>query len=228
MNFRFQERRQLLHSDNRVLELIHESLDLAFRDIHRDVQLYQQRIDDALNAFSRRAERFLDEKLSIWNTDIFLNRSRFEQELAQHMVTDFSQPVEDTLKDIGELVSQRSSVQAKSILDFLGDRPRIHAHSMVGRVSDERFDSLRSDLVQKLRLDVKRLLEGSDLNQETSYVRGQVSSSVAQAMGVQLSSATALGGLAFAQALDVTGMVALSSVFALGLVIIPWRRDIIR
>jgi ABC-type transport system involved in cytochrome bd biosynthesis fused ATPase/permease subunit len=97
---------------------------------------------------------------------------------------------------------------------------------MVGRV-DDRFEYDRQRLLELVRGEAQRAVDGYDASSEARRLASDVRDSVAQTALLQVS-AVGLGAvvtmLATTTAVDVTGLVAAGSLSVVGLFILPARR----
>ena len=203
-------------------------MNLAFKDLDRDVQHYHIQINQLFNNLLKRCDEFLDTHVTIWRMDLLLDAKKFQNEFINNVLIDISIPLDNILNDMSILISLRGKTQAKAILDFIGDRPKRYSKGIIGIIKDENFDSIRYELMEKLRRDVKVVIDKLEQEKESSLIRQQVSIGFMQAAGLQGASVVAMIGLGFAQLLDITGIVTLSSAMAAGFIIIPWRRNVIR
>jgi hypothetical protein len=97
---------------------------------------------------------------------------------------------------------------------------------MVGRV-DDRFDYDRQRLLEVVRSEAQRAVDGYDAPAEARRLARDVRDSVAQTALLQVSAVglgTIVTMLATTTAMDVTGLVAAGSLSVVGLFILPARR----
>ena len=147
---------------------------------------------------------------------------------------DVTKPIDDVLVEMSDLISTRSRMQARSVMEFVGTRPKKYSDSMIGHINahpvtnDAQFDAMKSELVERLRRDVKVVLMNNDQEKNIARMSEAVKFSVFQTAAVQAVSAASVGALLAAHVLDVTGIVAASSAAVASLIIVPWKRSSVR
>jgi len=208
--------------------MINDNLSLALKDLDRDLQHYRLQIDNNLMNIIGKCDNYLDKNVTIFRPDLFFNMSKFQSEFLEQVLSGFAKPIDETLSEMSVLVGLRAKLQAKAILEYIGERPRRYSKDMVGVIRDEQFDGLRHELLDKLRVETEGVLRVVDESKIAKGVREEVERGLYQATGVQAASAAAMGGLLSLQLLDVTGITALSGAMVMGLLIVPWRKSAIK
>jgi len=99
----------------------------------------------------QRGKAFFDDSISVFNLPLLLDNDKFSSEFNTRVVMDLETPVDDVVKEVSELISQRARIQARSVIEFVGTRPRTVSKSMIGNVSsfDAEFDRVRYELIDK-------------------------------------------------------------------------------
>ena len=116
--------------------------------------------------------------------------------------------------------------QWQDVMERLGGRQSAHADGMVGRV-DDRFDYDRQRLLEAVRSEAQRAVDGYDAPAEARRLAENVRDSVAQTALLQVSAVglgTLVTMLATTTAVDVTGLVAAGTLSVVGLFLLPARR----
>lgn len=222
------DRQEAIDSDLKVLELIDETLGLFVKDLKRDLQHYTRLIDSVILQLDTRCDVYLNERISIWRPRILLDKKAFEEEFARDVIIDVLTPINAALADASDMVCERGINQAKSVLEYVGNRPKRLASGMVGTVSTPRFEYVRSDLLDILKRDVSRTLAKLDQDKEKGVLQEAISSSAHMTFSVQTATALAAATLASAHVLDVTGVTAVSSILFTSFFVLPWQKNKIK
>ena len=121
-------------------------------------------------------------------------------------------------------------------MDYIGNRPKKYAENMIGHgqithhpiTNDSQFDMIKSEMTDRLRRDVKVVLMNNDQATNIARMSENIKSSLYSTAAVQAVSVASVGALMTANVLDVTGIVAASSVAVAGLLIVPWQKSSLR
>ena len=224
----------VLEADLRVLEMIDDNMGVFKKDIERDVLYYRQHVKLLVSQITERCEQFVQENVSIFKPTLLLDTKQFQQEFQRTVLMDVTKPIDDVIIEMSDLISTRSRMQARSVMEFVGNRPKRYAESMIGQINphpatnDSQFDAVKGELVERLRRDVKVVLMNNDQEKNISRMSESVKLSLYSTAAVQAVSAVSVGALFAAQVLDVTGIVAASSAAVMGLLIVPWNKSSLR
>lgn len=221
------ERTAAVESDFRLLELIDENMSVFKADIARDTRYFKTHIDSLCEQLAKRGKLFLENNISLFQPALLLDNERFTQEFNTKVVMDLKRPLDDIATELSDLISQRARTQARHVIEFVSLRPRTATKSMVGNVShfDAEFDKVRFELIEKLKRDTANVLEAHDTKKETDRIAQQLKQSGLMTAALTTTSAATLGGLIAANMMDVTGIVAVSSLSLLALSIIPRQKS---
>jgi IS1 family transposase len=220
----------MLDADVKVLEMIEENM-VAFRkDIERDVTFYRQHVTMLLNQMTQRCDAFLESNITIFKPQLLSDPVQFQQEFQREVLMDVAKPIDDLVLEMSNLLSQRARTQSRSVMDYVGSRPRKHAGSMIGSIqhNDGQFDTSRLELIEKLRRDVKSVLTTHDHTKHIESMSSSVRTSLLQTAALQTASVATVGGMLAAHLLDITGILAASGAAALGFFLIPRRKAALR
>lgn len=219
-------RLEILQEDLDTLQVVEADLAARARDLERDFQLRLSDVEKVLLDFERRGQAFFDERLRLVRMHELLSRDRLRQDFEATVVADLPREVEKRVESMVDWMVGAELRQWQDVMERLAGRQDAHAHGMVGRV-DDRFDYDRQRLLEAVRHEAQRAVDGYDAPAEARRLAQSVRDSVAQTALLQVS-AVGLGALvatlATTTAVDVTGMVAAGTLSVLGLFILPARR----
>jgi hypothetical protein len=183
-------------------------------------------VEKVLLDFERRGQAFFDERLRLLRMRELLSRERLRQDFETTVVADLPREVEKRVESMVDWMVGAELRQWQDVMEHLAGRQAAHADGMVGRV-DDRFDYDRKRLLEAVRHEAQRAIDGYDAPKEAKRLAQSVRDSVAQTALLQVS-AVGLGALvatlATTTAVDVTGLVAAGTLSVVGLFILPARR----
>lgn len=222
------KRKNLLSSDMATLSLVEEQMTAFMKDMARDVEREKATIDKCLRDMIERAEDFLSEHVTLANYQELWDSQAFAKRFQQQVVGNLATVVDEIVLDMSELVAQRARTQSRAVLDFLGRRPGARHGQMIGSVTETRFEGVRAEVLNKLSTDVGEVMSTYEKDKEFKKLSEEIKAGVMATAAVEAGAAT-VGALVAAHALDVTGgLVTASSLAILGLVVIPYRRQVQR
>lgn len=226
-----EKRRDVLHGDKRVLEMIDESMELFKADLIRDATYHKRNVENVLLQMRQRSDEFLDEKVSVLQPFLMLDQEAFKKEYQRAVITDIQNPIQDVISEVSSLLAQRARSQASTVLAFVGNRPRRLSEGLSEGGSipfsnaafTDSFDGSRLALIERLQRSSAELLRTHDLQADVAKMTSDIRSAMIGTAAVEVTSAIGVG-LALAHVLDITGLVAASTFAATGLFLLPHRK----
>jgi small GTP-binding protein len=219
-------RLSVLREDLDTLDVVEADLAARAGELERDFQLRLSDVEKVLLDFERRGHDFFDERLRFLRIHELLSRERLQRDFETTVVGDLPREVEKRVEATVDWMVGAELRQWQDVMERLGGRQSAHAEGMVGRV-DDRFDYDRQRLLEVVRSEAQRAVDGYDAPAEARRLARDVRDSVAQTALLQVS-AVGLGALvtmlATTTAVDVTGLVAAGGLSVVGLFILPARR----
>jgi small GTP-binding protein len=221
-----QGRLEVLQEDLDALESVGSDLAARASDLERDFELRLSDVEKVLLDFERRGQAFFEERLRLLRIHELLSRERLRQDFESTVVADLPREVEKRVEAMVDWMVGAQLRQWQDVMERLAGRLGAHADGMVGRV-DDRFDYDRQRVLEAVRHEAQRAVDGYDAPAEARRLAQSVRDSVAQTALLQVS-AVGLGALvatlATTTAVDVTGLVAAGTLSVVGLFILPARR----
>jgi hypothetical protein len=186
-----ENRQHVLEGDFRVLEMIEENMVAYKNDMEREIKLFRINIKTLLQQVSDRCDKYLERKISILNSSFLLDTKLFQEEFSREVLMDLNQPIDDILVDMCNLISKKSKVQARSVVDFVGNRPKKHRDSIVGSVNfvtpeDTQFDASKYELIERIRRNIKLILTTHDQSKNVVKISSEVRTSLLHTAAVQV------------------------------------------
>lgn len=219
-------RLSVLKEDLDTLDAVEADLAARSSDLERDFQLRLSDVEKVLLDFERRGNAFFDERLRLMRIHELLSKERLRKDFEATVVADLPHEIEKRVEAMVDWMVGTELRQWQEVMDRLGERQGAHADKMVGRV-DDRFEYDRQRLLEAVRNEAQRAVDGYDAPAEARRLAQTVRDSVAQTALLQVS-ALGVGALvttlATTTAADVTGLVAAGALSMIGLFILPARR----
>mmetsp|Transcript_37303 Transcript_37303/g.64722 ORF Transcript_37303/g.64722 Transcript_37303/m.64722 type:complete len:581 (-) Transcript_37303:443-2185(-) len=219
-------RNETLKSDLSTIKLIDEQMDAFMFDLERDVKLENLQIKELFKDVVNKADLFFDEKVAIMNySHIWGDNKEFVDEFDEKVMKDLASRLDEVVKDISDLISARSKIQSRAVLEYVGAR---HL-KMVSQIHESHFDRSRDDLLKVMSASVLSGVMAYDKEKIIHQVSEAVKSSLVQSAFLQVSALTA-GGLLASQALSVTGGFATGGIatagglFLTGALVLPVKK----
>jgi small GTP-binding protein len=216
----------VLGEDLRALDAVEADLTARASELERDFQLRLSDVEKVLLDFERRGNAFFDERLRLMRIHELLSKERLRKDFEMTVVADLPREVEKRVEAMVDWMVGAELRQWQDVMDRLGGRQSAHGDKMVGRV-DDRFEYDRQRLLEAVRSEAQRAVDGYDAPAEARRLAQSVRDSVAQTALLQVSAVgvgTLVATLATTTAADVTGLVAAGALSVMGLFILPARR----
>jgi small GTP-binding protein len=221
------ERLALLKEDYSTLEEVERQLQVYQDDLTRDFEFRMADIDRILLEMERRGHEYFDDTLRIGRVMDLLNRSRVQQEFERRVVADAPQQIE---RKVGELVDWLVAAdlrQWQGVTTHLAERRRQYRDRIVGDDSGQ-FHYDRTRLIDSAGREAQRVVDSYDQRREAQLIADNARNAVA-ATAAAGAGALGLGAVvafvATTAVADFTGIAMASVVAALGLFILPARRQ---
>jgi small GTP-binding protein len=216
----------VLGEDLRTLDAVEADLAARASDLERDFQLRLSDVEKVLLDFERRGNAFFDERLRLMRIHELLSKERLRKDFETTVVADLPREVEKRVEAIVDWMVGAELRQWQDVMDRLGGRQSAHGDKMVGRI-DDRFQYDRQRLLEAVRSEAQRAVDGYDAPAEARRLAQSVRDSVAQTALLQVSAlgvGALVATLATTTAADVTGIVAAGALSIVGLFVLPARR----
>lgn len=221
-----QTRLGLLADDLAVLDNISQQLTVYEADMTRDFGLRLADVDRELHVFENRGMAFFDEMMRLGRFFDLLDKSKLEAQFRDEVIGDIPQKIEDRVEALTEWLIGRNQDQWRMVMAHVRRRRDVHAEALLGDVPDT-FEMNREGLIETVSRSAQQALQAYDRRTEAHRIAQSLQRAVANTALVEVG-AVGLGTLitviASTTALDVTGILAASTMAILGLLVIPSRR----
>jgi small GTP-binding protein len=218
----------VIDSDEKILTFIDNSMKEFLNDITRDIKYVSQNIDMIFNNLIISANNFFDNYITLSNIRMIFNTSELNNIFMKEVLTDINIPINTILKDVSNLIANRAQTQSEAIIAFIGTRSKKHANEMIGSVKSYDFEKVRQEYVDDLHASALDILRVHNAIDESKKLEVSVNACMQQFIAIEALTASSMAGLVAANSVDVTGMLALSSIAMSGLFLIPYRRSMLK
>ena len=220
-------RLNLLKEDFAAIEDIERQLALYKEDMERNFRYRMSDVDKVLHEFENRGVAFFDDTMRIARIFDLVNKSKMKADFEAKVVGEMPQVIEKRVSEVIDWLVAADLRQWEAVMEHLSQRRHAHADRIVGRVGGS-FDFDRTRLLDSVGRAASQSIETYDKERESTRLAESVQVAVA---GTALAEIGAIGlgailtHVAVTAAADFTGILAASTVAALGLFIIPNRRS---
>ena len=221
------QRQALLKGDFQALDAIDQQLAAYQNDMQRDFRYQSDRVDNVLYEMAERGDRFFDENLRITRIVELVNSERLRGEFERRVLADSSRAVEKHVDDLIDWLIERDYRQWQAVMEFIERRSLQHTDQMIGQVRGE-FDFNRQNLLKSIGRSAQEVVDSYDREAEALKLAKDVQRAILQTAAVE-AGAIGLGAILVVilntTFLDVTGVLGASALAALGLYVLPYRRQ---
>ena len=223
---RVEGRLALLEQDFAALDELESQLVLYREDLARDFRLRLTDVEALLLDFERRGHEFFEETLRLARVFDLFNRERLRDAFERQVVADLPRAVERRVEELVDWMVASELRLWQGVMERLQRRHAVHADRMLGR-ADAPFEYDREKVLEGVRRDAHRAIEGFDHQAEARRLAASVRETVAGGALLQVGAVglgTAVAALASTTLADVTGILAAGTLSAIGLLLLPARR----
>ena len=221
------QRQALLKGDFQALDAIDQQLAAYQNDMRRDFRYQSDRVDNVLYEMAERGDRFFDENLRITRVVELVNSERLRGEFERRVLADSSRAVERHVDELIDWLIERDYRQWQAVMEFIERRSLQHTDQMIGQVRGE-FDFNRQNLLKSIGRSAQEVVDSYDREAEALKLAKDVQRAIIQTAAVE-AGAIGLGAILVVilntTFLDVTGVLGASALAALGLYVLPYRRQ---
>ena len=221
------QRQALLKGDFRALDDIDQQLAAYQTDMQRDFRYQSDRVDNVLYEMAERGDRFFDENLRITRIIELVNSERLRGEFERRVLADSSRAVEHHVNELIDWLVERDYRQWQAVMEFIERRSLQHTDQMIGQVRGD-FDFNRQNLLKSIGRSAQEVVDSYDREAEALKLAQDVQRAIIQTAAVE-AGAIGLGAILVVilntTFLDVTGILGASALAALGLYVLPYRRQ---
>ncbi len=217
----------LLADDLATLDDIDRQLAVYREDLEREFALRLADVEKVLGEVESRGLEYFDDTVRLGRVFDLLNRSRIKEEYERRVLADAPQQIEAKVQEVIDWLVASELRQWQAVMDHISRRKNEYADRIVGQAGGS-FDYDRSRLLESVGGTARRTVADFDQEKESSRLADSVQAAVAGAALLEVG-AVGLGAtvaaVASSTAVDVTGIIAATTLAIVGFAIIPARRE---
>jgi len=221
------ERMSLLEDDFRMTENIDAQLELYKEDMQRDFSSRRAEIENLIHQLNERGDKWFEENIRIGRFFELVKKNEVQQRFQKEVVGDTTEVIDRHIQELVDWMVDRDLRQWKSIVDYVNRRRQAtYDHNLIGEIGGN-FEYNRNQLLQSIAQDANKVVQSYDREYEAGKLALSIQSAVAQTVAMEVGAVglgTLVAMLATATAVDVTGLLAASTIAVLGLFVIPNKR----
>lgn len=218
---------ELLRDDVATLDDVERQLAVYRDDLEREFEYRLGDVDQVLGAVETRGLEFFDDTVRLGRVVDLLNKERIKGEYQRKVLADAPRKIEAKVDEIIDWLVGAELRQWQAVMDHVAKRKNEYADRIVGQAGGS-FDYDRARLLESVGGTARRTVEGFDRERQAQRLADSVQSAVA---GTALLEVGAVGlgatiaAVATSTAVDVTGLLAATTLAVIGFAVLPARRQ---
>jgi small GTP-binding protein len=220
----------LLGDDFETLGNLERQLGVYRQDMNRDFKFRLADIENILYDMEKRGHAYFDENMRLARIFDLLNKDRIQRGFVEQVVIDVPQAIEQKVNELIDWLVNSDLKQWHGVMDYLEQRKKEYEDRLIGEMGGSfRYD--RDHLIDSVGKSAQRVVETYDISAEAGKLAGNAQMAVAETAAAEVGAigvGALITALATTAAMDVTGILAASVVAALGLFVIPARRQSVK
>jgi small GTP-binding protein len=196
------------------------------RELHSELPPRLAEIENILHRLEQRGLDFFDSTMRLTNIKNLMRGDKIRAQFEKQVLTDVPQQIEEQVQRLIDWLVQKDLREWQQVMGYLQRRRAQNLEQVVGESYGPR-ETRRRELVDTVGKTVQTIVESYDRNKEASELAASVETAVAQTALLEVG-AVGLGTLVAvavaSSSLDITGILAASSLAILGFFVIPFKR----
>jgi len=222
-------RLQLLQKDFQMLGDVDAQLALYDEDLKRDFRFRLSDVENVLFELEQRGDSFFDATFRLARVFDLIGKDRIQHEFEHQVVGDIPQQIEQKVNEVIDWLLEAQLRQWQGVIQHIAERRQEHREHIVGDMGVGSFNYDRERLMDAIGREARKEVDTFDKINEAKLIAQDAQATVATSLAIE-AGAVGLGALvavlATTAAMDVTGILSAGLIAALGLFIIPIRRNI--
>ena len=196
------------------------------RELHNELPPRLAEVENILHRLEQRGLDFFDSTLRLTNVQNLVRGDKVRAQFEKQVLADVPQQIEDQVQRLIDWLVQKDLHEWQQVMSYLQRRRAQNLDHTVGDGLGPR-ETRRRELIDTVGKTVQTIVESYDRNQEASELAANVEAAVAQTALMEIG-AVGLGALVtiavLSSTLDITGILAASTLAILGFFVIPFKR----
>jgi small GTP-binding protein len=196
-------------------------------DLNNELGPRLAEVENILHKLEQRGLDFFDSTMRLTNIQNLVRGDKIRGQFEKQVLADVPQQIEDQVRRLIDWVVQKDLHEWQQIMSYLQRRRTVSLDHIVGE-SPGPQETRRRELIDSVGRTVQTIVDTYDRNKEASELAASVETAVAQTALLEVG-AVSLGTLVsiavLSSSLDITGILAASSLAILGFFVIPYKRN---
>ena len=196
------------------------------RELHNELPPRLAEVENILNRLEQRGLDFFDSTMRLTNIQNLVRGDKVRAQFEKQVLADVPKQIEDQVQRLIDWLVQKDLHEWQQVMSYLQRRRAQNLDHMVGEIYSPR-ETRRRELIDTVGKTVQTIVESYDRNKEASELAASVENAVAQTAMLEVG-AVGLGTLVaiavLSSTLDITGILAASTLAVLGFFVIPFKR----
>lgn len=219
---------ELIGEDALKIGRIEENLETARAEMQANFQKFILRVDAHVVELRERGVDFLDRSVRVRNVNLLRSEARFREEFEREVLGEWREKLDQTVNESVDWIVRNNMKLWNDALEYFNSQVRKaeYDRQIIGRVGGQ-FVYEREEVHSRIRREAERRVAALDHREECRRIIAGSMTALQQSFGL---GAGAVGlGYVLATifttvALDVTGVLAATALFAASFFILPYKR----
>ena len=218
---------EALDEDKQTAAALETVITAYERELHNELPPRLAEIENILYRLEQRGLDFFDSTMRLTNVQNLVRGDKVRAQFEKQVLADVPQQIEDQVQRLIDWLVQKDLHEWQQVMSYLQRRRAQNLEHMVGESYGPR-EARRRELVDTVGKTVQTIVESYDRNKEASELAASVEAAVAQTALLE-AGAVGLGAVVavavLGSTLDITGILAASTLAILGFFMIPFKRN---
>jgi small GTP-binding protein len=217
---------EALQEDRQTSEAVETVIKAYEGELHNELPPRVAEVENILHRLEQRGLDFFDSTMRLTNIQNLVRGDRVRAQFEKYVLADVPKQIEDHVQRLIDWLVQKDLHEWQQVMGYLQRRRAETAERMVGDVYNPR-ENRRRELIDTVGKTVETIVESYDRNKEASELAANVEAAVAQTALLEAGAVglgTLVGLAVLSSTLDVTGILAASTLAIVGFFVIPFRR----
>ncbi len=197
------------------------------RDLNNELPPRLAEVENILHRLEQRGLDFYDTTMRLTNIQNLVRGDRVRAQFEKQVLDDVPKQIEDQVQRLIDWIVQKDLHEWQQVMSYLQRRRAENLDRVVGDVYSP-HETRRRELIDTVGQTVQSIVESYDRNKEASELAVNVENAVAQTALLEVGAVglgTAVSIAVLSSTLDITGILAASTLAILGLFVIPFQRN---
>jgi small GTP-binding protein len=217
---------EALQEDTQTAAALETVLVAYERELQNELPSRLAEVENILHRLEQRGLDFFDSTMRLTNVQNLVRGDRVRAQFEKQVLADVPQQIADQVQRLIDWLVQKDLHEWGQVMSYLQRRRAQNLDHLVGESYGPR-ETRQRELIETVGRTVQTIVESYDRNKEASELAASVEAAVAQTALLEVG-AVGLGAVVtiavLSSTLDITGILAASTLAVLGFFVIPFKR----